>query len=226
VDLLLTRESAVLDYAAALPQFVSVPLAWQRTHVLLTPGRARTSPSLSAEAREMLAHDAVRGEARGALGPFWWQSLQDCEITYAQPRNASPSTNGRVVYDSGDNAARELAERLVGLASASGPAATAILDALLPDRPRQTYQRAAGLNGDALAAARRRGDDAGYILAVDSRPLDPCREMQVLIDDVAWVDPETIVPLVDTRLKAIVRRGRSGPTAEWDGGLLLGNGPR
>src|SRR5207249_9107298 len=63
VDLLLTRQSPALDYAATLPQFVSTPLEWQRTHVLLIPGRAPTSPALSAEAREALAHDAVRGEA-------------------------------------------------------------------------------------------------------------------------------------------------------------------
>ena len=30
------------------------------------------------------------------------------------------------------------------------------------------------------------------------------------MDAARWLDPETIVPLVDTRLHAIVRRGRSG----------------
>jgi len=43
----------------------------------------------------------------------------------------------------------------------------------------------------------------------------------VLVDAARWVDAETIVPLVDTRLHAIVRRGRSGVTAEWDGGLVV-----
>ena len=36
-----------------------------------------------------------------------------------------------------------------------------------------------------------------------------------------WLDPETIIPLVDTRLHAIVRRGRSGFSAESDGGLVI-----
>ena len=81
VDLLLTRDPATLDYAATLPQFQSVPLAWQRIHVLLTPGRSRSSPSLSEDARQVLADDAVRGEAQGARGPFWWQMLPDCEVT-------------------------------------------------------------------------------------------------------------------------------------------------
>lgn len=221
-DLLLTRDARTLSYAATLPQFMAVPLAWQRTEVLLVPGRSRDSNSLSEEARQALAREAVRGEARGAQGPFWWQTPLDCSQEFTPSRPAA-STNGRVVYDSGDNAARDLAERLVGLVRASGPRA-AVLDALLPG-PGRTYQRAAGLTGDALATALRRGDDAAYIVTLE-RALDPCRETQVLSKEVGWLDPATIVPLVDTRLQAIMRRGRSGVTAEWDGGLLLMDGQK
>jgi hypothetical protein len=227
VDLLLTRDPAVLDYAATLPQFQSVPLPWQRTYVLLTPGRSRSSPSLSEDARQVLADDAVRGEARGARGPFWWQMLPDCEVPFAPPRDPS-SPIPRIVYDASDGAARDLAERVVGLARASGPGAATFLDALLPDRSRPTYQRATGLNGEALALARRSGTDAGYVMSLDNRPADPCLALQALMDSARWLDPETIVPLVDTRLQAIVRRGRSGVNAEWDGGLVIAgvNDPR
>lgn len=227
VDLLLTRDPATLEYAATLPQFRSVPLAWQRTRVLLAPGRSRSAASLSDDARHVLADDAVRGEARGARGPFWWQMMADCEVTLSPPQDHS-TLIPRIVYDASDGAARDLAERFVGLVGASGSAATAFLDALLPDRPGRTYQRAAGLTGEALARAQRRGADAGYVTSVDSRPVDPCHDLQVLRDGAPWLDPETIVPLVETRLQAIVRRGRSGVTAEWDGGLVIAalNEPR
>jgi hypothetical protein len=220
VDLLLTRDPAVLGYAATLPQFQSVPLAWQRIHVLLTPGRSRASPPLSEDARQVLAHDAVRGEAQGARGPFWWQMVTDCDVSLSPLRDQRPLTP-RIVYDAGDAAARDLAERVVGLVRASGPAATAWLDALLPDGPRRAYQRATGLSGEALALARRRGTDAGYVMSLDSRPVDPCRDLQALMEGAQWLDPETMVPLVETRLRAIVRRGRSRVTAEWDGGLVI-----
>jgi len=220
VDLLLTRDPAALVYAATLPQFQSMPMAWQRVHVLLTPGRSRSSPWLSADARQVLADDAVRGEARAALGPFWWQMLPDCDVT-PSPARPQSSPTPRVVYDAGDAAGRDLAERFVGLVRASGPGATAMLDAILPDRPERTFQRATGLSGEALALARRLGTDAGYVLSLDSRPLDPCRDLQALAAGARWLDPETIVPLVETRLQAIVRRGLAGVTAEWDGGLLL-----
>jgi hypothetical protein len=231
VDLLLTRDPATLGYAATLPQFQSVPMAWQRTHVLLTPGRARSSPSLSDEARQALAMDAIRGEARGARGPFWWETPAACEGASSVPSSGASSAVSavsnqaslapRIVYDASDDVARDLAERFVGLARASGPAAAPFLDAILPDRPRRTYQRAAGLNSDALAAARRLGQDAGYVVAVDSRPVDPCRDLRALIDTAQWLDPATIVPLVETRVQAVVRRGRAGVTVEWDGGVLI-----
>jgi extracellular solute-binding protein (family 5) len=227
VDLLLTRDPMALDYAATLPQFQSVPLAWQRLHVLLTPGRSRSTPSLSEDARQVLARDAVRGEARGARGPFWWEVPTDCAVP-PSPRRNQFSSAPRIVYDASDRAARELAERFVGLARGSDPAAAAFLDALLPDRPRRTYERATGLTGEALSQARRLGSDAGYVMALDSRPVDPCRDLQTLVDGARWLDPRTIVPLVETRMHAIVRRGRSGVTADWDGGLVVTgpNSPR
>ena len=209
VHLLITRDRAALDYAATLPQFQSVALEWQRTEVLLSPGPAQTIPSLSDEARQALASDAVRGEARGATGPFWWQDLPECEIAPPRAAELGWRSSGRVVYDSSDRAARDLAERLVGLASTSGRT------------PRRTYQRATPLAGEALALARRRGGDAGYVVSFDSRPLDPCRELQLTMEGTPWLAPETIVPLVDTRWRAIVRRGRSGIVSEWDGGLLI-----
>jgi hypothetical protein len=220
VDLLLTRDPAAIDYAATLPQFQSLPLMWERTYVLLTPGRSRSSPSLSQEVRQTLADDAVRGEARGAQGPFWWEMLTECEMPGMAPLSQSPPAP-RIVYDVNDAAARELAERFVGLVRAAAPGASSLLDALLPDRPRRTYQRATGLTNEALALARRLGIDAGYIVAVDSRPLDACREVNALMENARWLDPQTVVPLVETRLHAVVRRGRSGLTSEWDGGLVL-----
>ena len=223
VDLLITRDPAALDYASTLPQFDSVPLAWQRLHVLLAPGRLRPSPSLSESARQALASDAIRGEARGAQGPFWWESAT-CEAARALPRSQSSPPAPRIVYDAGDSAARDLAERFVGLARASDPGAATFLDVLLPDRPRRTYQRASALVGEVLAQTRRLGRDAGYIASVDSRPLEPCRDVQELMDTAPWLDPGTIVPLVETRMKAIVRRGRAGLTAEWNGGLVIGRG--
>jgi hypothetical protein len=203
VDLLLTRDPAALGYAATLPQFQAVPLEWQRVHVLVAHSRP---PWFSESARQALAGDAVRGEARRAMGPFWWEMLQDCAVAPYTPETYDGPVVPRVVYDVSDHVARDLAERLVALN--------------LSQRPNQ-YQRPSGLTGAALAATRWRGHDAAYIVSLDRRPLDPCREIQALMDGVPWLNPSAIVPLAETRLHAIVRRGRSGITVEWDGGLLI-----
>jgi hypothetical protein len=199
VDLLLTRDPAALDYARTLPQFQLVPLAWQRTRVLLIPDRSRPLPLQSEQARQQLAADAVRGEARGAQGPFWWQMLADCDVGPSSLRSQS-SPAPRIVFDANDGAARDLAERFVGLGR---------------------YERATGLTDRALEQARRLGTDAGYLMSVDSRPADPCRDLHDLMDAAPWLDPESIVPLIETRLQAIVRRGRSGISADWDGGITI-----
>jgi len=219
VDLLLTREPAALEYAATLPQFQSTPLAWQRTHVFASPWRGRSVPGLPEDARQALAAGAVRGEARGAEGPFWWQTLSDCEVAHPRPRDPPPPATGRIVYERGDNASRDLAERLVGLAGV--PAGAATLGTLLPGPPRQNFQRAAALGGPALTTAQEQGTDVAYIMSFDRRPLDPCQEWRAAAERIGWLDPDAIVPLVDTRLRAVVRRGRSGVTTEWDGGLLI-----
>lgn len=225
VDLLLTRDPATLDYAATLPHVRSVPLEWRRTHVLVSPGRSPAAPSLSAQARQALADDAVRGEARGAAEPFWWQDLEGCDVAPPRPGDSAAPTP-RVVYDAADEAARDLAERLVGLGRVSSPAAAALLEVLLPDRSRRVGLRAAGLAGEPLALARRRGADAAYVLSLDRVPIDPCRDIATAVEDAPWLEPGSIVPLVDTRLRAIVRRGRSGVNADWDALRIEESGTR
>jgi hypothetical protein len=202
IDLLITRDRAALGYAATLPQFVSVPLAWRLTYVFLSPWGTRYLGPMSAEARQTLADEAVRGEARGAEGPFWWQAVPNCDVALPPPNQPAPPApaTGRIVYERGDEGARDLADRFVGLG---------------------TFQRSIGLTREALALAQQRGTEAAYIISFDRRPLDPCQELRAVVDRFKWLDPDTIVPLVDTRLRAIARRGRTGVTAEWDGGLVI-----
>jgi hypothetical protein len=218
--LLLTGDPATLDYAAALPHLQRVPLAWQRTHVFVAAGRSTASPPLSEDVRQALANDAVRGEARGAQGPFWFDTAQ-CHPWPIAGRVPRALRTPRIVYDANDGTARDLAERLVAVAKASGPSSATFLDAILPDGPQRAIQRATGLTGEALANARYLGNDAGYLLSVASRSLDPCNDLYALVDTVPSLRPGTIVPLVDTRLQAVLRRGRSGLTTEFDGAVLI-----
>ncbi len=93
---------------------------------------------------------------------------------------------------------------------------------ILPDRPRRTCQRAAGLSSDALAAARRLGRDAGYVVAVDQHGpwirVATCRR--------SWTRLAGSIRRRSSRSskhgsRPSCRRGRTGIIAEWDGGLLI-----
>ena len=234
VDLLVSSDPSVLAYASTLPDFTSVPLPWLRTHVLLSPVDGQLYQgvpprSLAPATRQALAADAVRGEARGAEGPFWWQASGGCSATPPTGRARSAASGegvrARVVFRVSDPVAGDLAERLVGLAAFDDPSTTGLLETLFPvgTAPRLS----AGLDEAAFDAALASGRDRGYVIGLDRRPLDPCQQLRALAARAGWLaqpgrTPATaVVPLVDTRTRAVVRRGRAGLTIDWDGGLVL-----
>ncbi|HEU4682724.1 MAG TPA: hypothetical protein VFS51_13355, partial [Gemmatimonadales bacterium] len=117
-DLLVTRDPALVDYVSARPEFVSLPLPWTTTYVLVEPadqGNSLVKEGTLGALRESLARDAVRADARAAEPPFWWNDLARCRIGSQSPRGPRSS---RVVYPGGDEVARALAERIVALAGA------------------------------------------------------------------------------------------------------------
>jgi hypothetical protein len=120
-----------------------------------------------------------------------------------------PAPTSRLLYDAEDDVAREIAERLAALIRTGAGTTESGLDGLLRHLARRGVR------------ALRLGADAAYVVALDRRPLDACRDWQVLLDGAAWLGPAAIVPLVDTRAHAIVRHGRGGIVADWDGGLHL-----
>jgi hypothetical protein len=222
VDLLVTRDPAALAYANALAQFDAIPLPWLRSYVFLSresaPGAILT-PAL----RQKLADDAVPGEAQGSSFD-WLQSWSRCTTNTPidAGRNQSSqrvrASSGRIVFDATDSVARALAERITALISTGSADGNLMLDVLLPQFRSRKLQ-IAPLREPTLSPALDRGDDTGYIIAVD-RPKD-CAQITLLAERVPWATGNGVVPLVDTRLRAIVRRGRSQLAVEWDGSLLI-----
>ena len=71
------------------------------------------------------------------------------------------------------------------------------------------------------------GRDRGYLVGFDRRPVDPCQQLRALVARAGWLGRtdetpgKAVVPLVDTRTRAVVQRGRAGLTVDWDGVLVL-----
>jgi hypothetical protein len=195
-DLLVTRDPALVNYAESRPEFATYPLPWSRTYLLLQPRGAEPLEAGIARdsVRRSLARDVVRAEARAAEPPFWWDSVAGCRAILSNGLRASSS---RVVYPRGDEAARGLAERVVALAAGGSPL------------------RAAGLREPELAAALRDGTERAYVVPVPRQSLAPCR------DSATWPPGASIQPLIDTRARAILRRGSAALTVDWDGTVRL-----
>ncbi len=197
-DLVVTRDPTLVDYVSNRAEFATFPLPWSRTYVLSESGdgQGELADALSpATVRSSLAKDAVRADARAAEPPYWWNNVPvTCRRASTRPRQ---STSTRVAYRRDDEVARGLAERIVALA------------------PTGSGLRAAGLDAPEFATAIRDGLDRAYVIGLPRQSLAPCR------DAALWAEGARLLPLIDTRAYAIVRKGAPRLTVEWDGTLRV-----
>ena len=191
-DLVQTADPALLDYARRRPGVTEVALPWHRIYVLLLPARSagvgEAIPADTAGFQAGLARDAVRADARAAAGPFWWDARAACPTQPAPKARRAPTD--AIAYPAEDSVARDLAERIVALAGGN--------------------VTARGLAADSFGVALRLETERGYVLRLPRQALVPCRE------SVAWPPRAAVVPLVDTRPHALLRRGAPALVVEWD----------
>ena len=194
-DLVQTADPALLDYVRRRPGITAVAFPWHRTYVLLlpvrSPGVGAAIPADTAAFQAGLARDAVRADARAAAGPFWWDARAACPTRPAPIARRAPT--GAIAYPGGDPVARDLAERLVALAGGN--------------------VTARGLAADSFGVALQLETERGYVLGVPRQALVPCRE------SAAWPPGAAVVPLVDARPYAVLRRGAPALVVEWDGAV-------
>jgi hypothetical protein len=247
IDLMVTADPVVVEYAGDRRRFGTVPLPWDRIYVLLSRSRVgemRWGHPLDAIPEgfsDGLARDAVRGDARGFRPPSWWEDLGRCgglSITPPYfplgPKGTYPLFDKRrILYDMNDRVARDLAERIVALSATDPEASTeaaAIIDAV-PDLdavdPPVTAESVAKRK---LDERLRDGNDFAYIVPIERRPHDPCRQARALMNRVRWFAGlesrlhEAIIPLVETRPHVIVREGSVGVIIDWYGDVLITDG--
>jgi hypothetical protein len=152
VDLLITRDRALRDYAATLPNHTVVALPWDRTYVFVTAEAGSTRFDAGG------LEQAVRAEARRAEGSFWWLDLRGCAIARDTTPPASTGQH-RILYSRGDPTARELAGRLAAL----------------------THALSTGRAPDDFSDALAGGKDWGYVVALPRVTADACRSAKDLV---------------------------------------------
>ncbi|NNG17943.1 MAG: hypothetical protein HKM89_15815 [Gemmatimonadales bacterium] len=227
IDVMVTSQPSAIDYADALPEFSSVPLPWTDSYVLaspaFTPGEVPTGP------REWVdqLRDAVRVENRVSAPPFWWHDPPACRGGSVNPRAAVAASVRfpRIVTLSGDETANDLAARLVALAQSPpvGPPEREAMGSVLgPLVDLRSTLVVTVLSADDYRAALGAGRDVAYVLALPAAELAPCEALAEFRAATTWLDPQSLVPLLDTRRRAIVRRDAAAFSVDWDGSLRFG----
>ena len=120
----------------------------------------------------------------------------------------------------------------MGLSAFDDANTTDLLETLFPVGAARLLS--VGLDDAAFDAAAATGRDRGYIVGLDRHPVDPCRQLRALVAHAGWLvragemQRDAVVPLVDTRTRAVLRRGRAGLTLDGDGVVILAGvrGPR
>jgi len=237
VDVVLTSDLRTRRYAETLPGYAVLPAPWSRTYALAVPraserdgGRpdparadtaaygARAESEALDALRVSLARDAVREEAVPAA-PLVWRTLPACASDPPVRGGRRSGRPPRLAFSMADGPARDLADRLVALASSpqetgpEGRAASGLLGA-----QRGLDWRTLPLVGQVLDVSVRAAEESAYIVTLPRRVLDPCAARRALAAALPWLAGEgALVPLVDTRPAVFVRDQVTGLTVDFDG---------
>jgi hypothetical protein len=225
IDVMVTSQSAAIDYADALPEFLTIPLPWTESYVLASPAFARGEVPTSPREWVDQLRDAVRIESRVSAPPFWWRDSAVCEPGVRQSAVGVDVKFPRIVTLRGDETANDLAARLVALAQSppvGPPEHDAMGSVLGPLVDLRSTLVVAVLPPDDYRAALEDGRDVAYVLAVPTAELAPCAALAELRTPTTWLDPQSLVPLLDTRRRAIVRRDAAVFSVDWNGSLRFG----
>ncbi|MBU8921467.1 MAG: hypothetical protein KOO63_06585 [Bacteroidales bacterium] len=230
VDLILTEDPDVIDYASRQDGLADIPLPWESVYLLLSTSRVNrlrwgeVSGSLSMDFCEKLARDAVSVDSRGRRAEYWWDRAEECGdlsgIVKWPPlalKGADSSAESlKIVYLSGQKTARELSERLVALISPATdrrPIGPELEDAL-PGLEGKVRIMAEGARRLEFNRRIGNGDDFAYIISLPLSSVDPCYQSRMIIGNVKWLSgldsglSDAILPLLETRPHIILRSGK------------------
>ena len=247
IDLIVTQDPAVIDYAAGRPQFETTALPWNRMYLLLSASRVAALNrgervgGISTELQAGLARDAVRSDARAAQPPAWWERQSGCDQLAVESAYLPPDPPGasgssgrrRILYESDDPVAKDLAERIAALASADpnvSPDASNLSGAVPGLIKDPAGLAAEGLSPEELGGSLKSGGDFAYIVSISRQPCDPCFELKRLLSRAPWLAPleqslsSALIPLVDSRLHVIRSAGKVELLINGSGNIVLTTG--
>ena len=206
IDVLITRDPVVLDYARRRDEWQVSELPWDRVYVLGAPAMPAGAGTLPVFLSRSLASGAVRSKAREVAPNGWWEQIDSCGAIPVASVRGIPEDSG-LLYDMEDPAARDLAERIVALVSMDNGVVEL----------KQTFAGktpvAQGVSRSQFEQSLVAGSSIGYVFYVERQTYHACSAASELINKASWLGLNSerkafnFIPLVETRPHVIVRRG-------------------
>jgi Bacterial extracellular solute-binding proteins, family 5 Middle len=236
LDAMVTGDADLIDYARSR-NFVVTALAYDRLYVVISTARVDTSlrGAMPPSVADHIARNAIRSPgARGPELPCWWSNVEGCgDVSpFAAWQIPGPGNQSRrtaqVLYDVGDSTARDIAERVVALATwdDSATADAAAVRNALPDVGAHAG-KTRGLTTAEFETRLHDGADAAYIVALPCRPADPCDAARELLLRAPWLAlpalrfGDALIPLAETHASLLTRPGRVTATMDYYGGVTI-----
>ncbi len=219
VQIGLTTDPTVVDYATSLPGLFVEELAAGPTYLLVTRARLdaiRARPYASplqpvdTDFKEALASTAVRSLAEAYVDSQLHGLPDHCDLVPSLAETASgqpQSPAPRLVFDASDETSRDIAERIVALQQT-------LPDGTVGENIRRIFPGfirgdkallPTGVSDMELRERLRDGRDAAYIIVLPGSPVVQCLGMESLVRQSAWLQegfttsPLFAVPLIRTR---------------------------
>jgi hypothetical protein len=224
--LLMTNDAAVTAYARSRADFTDIPLEWDRTWVLVVPTRREVDEIAEPDSatwqtfRAALAGDLIGADARSANTPSWLSTPTVCAgPPLAREAPLRMLERVTIAYSNDEPVARAIAERLVALAGIErNTTDVTVMKALAPVlRVPGIDAAAVGLEPEEFARALIEEREYAFVLSIPSRSTHPCADavhplgsLPWMVDGAGELHETMIVPLIETRWRALIRGGVAG----------------
>ncbi len=228
IDFMVVEDPRIIEYAESRDQFHLMELPETKVYFLLSPSRilelARgvEVPTVPDSLTQAIARDALRNaNARSiAMGSGTrWSDLSDCDLAPRGGAIGAVPTTRRVLYDASDFAARDVADRIVALATGD-PVTSTDVAALCRAVP-SLYSFgsrvvAIGVSTRDLTTSLATGADFAYVVSLPFGRPENCFLSRELLRLAPWLGAGSAplrlktIPLVTTGPYAIARKSGGG----------------
>ena len=221
IDLTFVDDPNLVEYATGQNRFHAMELRESKAYFLLSVTRVpalETSESIATfpdSVKQAMADDAVRNASayplatsRGVLG--------GCDpLTGGNPTATVPPTR-RILYDASDPTARDLADRVVALATTTSRFVTVLWAAIPGINSASPRAAAVGVSAAEFATSLASGSDFAYVVALPLGHPESCFLPRELIRMAPWLGMGRAplhlktIPLVSTAPYAVAARSETG----------------